>query len=481
MKSIRTKITLTYVALAILLVASLSLVSTLKIQSFFKERLVDDLDRQTDLISFLLGNDSSLSYQELNDRVRTLSGVENLRITLIDSLGKVIADSDVPFERLSAVENHLHRPEVQQALSARVGVDTRHSATVGRDFLYVAKVIAKSGTSGFHSSLKFIRLSVPLAEVQSRMNDIRSTIVTVGVIVLLFITAISFFISRQVSRPMVRIARSAERIRAGNLDEQIPIRSDDEVGQFARAVNELVEKLKTDIVQLRRLERVRSEFLANVSHELRTPIFAIQGMLETLLNGAIDDRSVNRTFVEKAQSNAERLNALLVDLINISQIESGEMRMSFRYFRLNDFLRTVVQEFQSIAEQKQVTLSLQTETDESAEVYGDRERLRQVMDNLIENAIKYNKDAGTVIVKSVDKNTEAEIMVADTGVGIAAEHLPRIFERFYRVDKNRSHEVGGTGLGLAIVKHIVEAHDSTIEVTSTPGGGSTFRFTLTKG
>jgi len=481
MKSIRTQITVTYVALAIVLVASISILSTLKIQSFFKGRLVEDLDHQTDLISYFLNNDSSLSIQDINERVKAMSGLENLRITLIDSSGKVISDSDVPFERISAVENHLHRPEVQQALTERVGVDTRHSATVGRDFLYVAKAVATPSGPGSHLQLKFIRLSIPLAEVQSRMNDIRSTIVTAGVIVLLIITAISFFISRQVTRPMVQIARSAENIRTGNLDERIPLNSEDEVGQVARAVNELVDKLKTDIVQLRKLERVRSEFLANVSHELRTPIFAIQGMLETLLGGAIDDPDVNRAFVEKAQANAARLNALLADLIDISQIESGEMRMSFRYFRMNEFLQAVVQDFQRVADQKHVTLSLQSQTSDATEVYGDRERLRQVMDNLIENAIKYNKPAGTVTVGTVEKPEGVEIAVIDNGVGIAEEHLPRIFERFYRVDRNRSREVGGTGLGLAIVKHIVEAHGSMVEVTSAPGVGSTFRFILQKG
>ncbi|MBI1803983.1 MAG: HAMP domain-containing protein [Ignavibacteriae bacterium] len=481
MKSIRTKTTLSYAVLAILLVAGISVLSTLKIESYFKDRLVDDLSHQADLIFLFLSSDSSLSFQEINDRVKAVSGIEKLRITLIDADGKVIADSDVPVDRLSSVENHLHRPEVQQALTQPIGVDTRHSVTVGRDFLYVAKAVISNPKNGFSRAARFIRLSVPLEDVQSRTSEIRFTILTVGVIAFILITIVSVFISRHVTRSMVQIARSVERIRTGNLDEHIPITSDDEVGQVARAVNELVDKLKSDIVQLKRLERVRSEFLGNVSHELRTPIFALQGFLETLLNGAVNDPTVNRSFLEKAQVNATRLNALLTDLINISQIESGEMLMSFRFFRINDFLRAIEQDFVQAAKQKQVTLVFDAQCGESTEVYGDRERLRQVMDNLIDNAIKYNTPEGEVLVTSVEKNGTVEIGVKDTGVGIAPEHMSRIFERFYRVDKDRSREVGGTGLGLAIVKHIVEAHESSVDAQSSPGKGSIFRFTLRKG
>ena len=280
---------------------------------------------------------------------------------------------------------------------------------------------------------------------------------------------------------MVEIAQSVQRIRSGNLEEHIAITSRDEIGQVASAVNELVDTLKSDTHRLTKLEHVRSEFLGNVSHELRTPIFALQGLLETLLNGALDDPTVNRSFLEKAQSNATRLNTLLTDLIDISQIESGEMRMSFRYFHVNEFLDAVAKDFHHVALQRKVTLTLTMESDAKTQVYGDRDRLRQVMDNLLDNAIKYNRDGGSVTISSTENESRVEIRVVDTGVGISEEHLPRIFERFYRVDKDRSREVGGTGLGLAIVKHILEAHRSTIAVESLQGNGSTFRFTLKKG
>jgi two-component system phosphate regulon sensor histidine kinase PhoR len=229
---------------------------------------------------------------------------------------------------------------------------------------------------------------------------------------------------------------------------------------------------------LKKLEQVRSQFLGNVSHELRTPIFAVQGYLETLLNGAMDDPSVNRSFLEKAQSNLSRLNALLEDLINISQIESGEMKMSLRYFRVNEFLESVGKDYESLAAARNITLKLLLSTKNDDDVFGDKDRLRQVLNNLISNAINYNKPGGEVMITSEKEEHGIQMSIKDTGVGIPSEHLSRIFERFYRVDSDRSRTLGGTGLGLAIVKHIVEAHGSQIQAESTLGEGSIFRFVL---
>ena len=317
-----------------------------------------------------------------------------------------------------------------------------------------------------------------MEEMKEIVNDIRWKIVWAGVITLTIIIGVSIFISQRISRPMVAIAENVEKIRLGDLEKHIEATTDDEIGRVARAVNELVDKLKADIVELKKLQRARSEFLGNVSHELRTPIFTLQGYLETLLNGAVDDPAVNRLFIEKASTHAARLNALLNDLIDISRIESGEMKMSFRYFRINEFLELVVNDFQQAAIQRRVTLKSSLKTGEEIEVFGDKERLRGVLSNLIDNAIKYNREGGDVLVSTEFHEGKVRIVVADTGAGIADEHLTRIFERFYRIDKDRSREVGGTGLGLAIVKHIVEAHGGKVEVRSTVGKGTSFSFML---
>lgn len=243
-------------------------------------------------------------------------------------------------------------------------------------------------------------------------------------------------------------------------------------------IKEMFEKAKSDIEYLERLQRMRSQFLANVSHELRTPIFSIQGYLETLLNGAIDDPKVNKHFLQKANQNTVNLSNLLNDLIDISMIESGEMRMSYRYFDINIFIQSIISEFIPIAEEKNIKLIFNP-AKEGLQVFGDKDKLRQVFVNLLQNAIKYTDDGNIEVLLEEDKKF-VNITVKDTGIGIPEDDLNRVFERFYRVDKARSRAVGGTGLGLAIVKHIIEAHNSKIIVQSRLGEGSTFSFKLKK-
>jgi two-component system phosphate regulon sensor histidine kinase PhoR len=342
----------------------------------------------------------------------------------------------------------------------------------------MAKIEKNSPKINSFGTPQYIRLCVPFEDVKDQINHIRSIVIIVGIGVMLVIVVVSIIVSRRITKPMEQIAYGVEQIRSGDLNAQLVISSNDEIGLVAHAINELVQKLKSDIVQLKKSEHVRSQFLGNVSHELRTPIFAVQGYLETLLNGAVDDPSVNRSFLEKAQSNLSRLNALLEDLINISQIESGEMKMSFRFFHVNEFLESIAKEFEPIAANRNVVLQLSLSTSADDEAFGDKERLRQVLNNLIGNAINYNKPKGEVVLSSEKTADGIQISVRDTGVGVPSEHISRIFERFYRVDNDRSRALGGTGLGLAIVKHIIEAHGSQVQVESKTGEGSIFRFVL---
>jgi two-component system, OmpR family, phosphate regulon sensor histidine kinase PhoR len=244
------------------------------------------------------------------------------------------------------------------------------------------------------------------------------------------------------------------------------------------AIKGMFEKARSDIEYLKRLERIRTEFLANVSHELRTPIFAIQGYIETLLNGAVNDKNVNLNFLEKANQHTINLSNLLNDLIDISMIESGEMRMSYRYFDIHPYLANIISELKPMADEKGIEL-LYLHSGKTLELFGDKNKLRQVFINLIQNAIKYTEHGKVEIVLEEEKKFGL-IKIKDTGIGIPEEDINRIFERFYRVDKARSRAVGGTGLGLAIVKHIIEAHGSKIEVKSAVNEGSEFSFRLKK-
>jgi len=297
----------------------------------------------------------------------------------------------------------------------------------------------------------------------------------------LVVLYISNIVKDKVSEPLMHIHTTLEEISGGASRNRIIISKEsitiEELSSVANSINRLADKVTHDILDMKRLERVRSEFLGNVSHELRTPIFAIQGYLETLLDGALDDENVRHQFVERAFVNAERLSTLLSDLIDISRIESGEMKLSLRYYDLNEVISELANSLSGMAETNSVTLHV-VPFSEPLDALIDKERFSQVLTNLLENAIKYNKPNGSVTITTRVENTTINVKIEDTGIGIPQEHIDRIFERFYRVDKDRSRSVGGSGLGLAIVKHIIEAHKASISVNSIHGIGTTFTISL---
>ncbi|MFL6275219.1 MAG: sensor histidine kinase [Blastocatellia bacterium] len=231
-----------------------------------------------------------------------------------------------------------------------------------------------------------------------------------------------------------------------------------------------------DITELQRLERVRREFFANLSHELRTPLTAILAYSETLLDGAIDDRDHNVRFLEKLHKHAARMSELISDISDLSAIESGKVTLETRPVRLRGVLGDVL----GLAEARRgaAGVAVNVEVPDDLLVMADRARLEQILYNLIDNAIKFNRPEGRVTINTEQQNGRAMIHIEDTGVGIAAQDLPRIFERLYRADKSRSRRTEGTGLGLAIVKHLVQAHGGEISVRSELGHGSRFTFTL---
>lgn len=238
---------------------------------------------------------------------------------------------------------------------------------------------------------------------------------------------------------------------------------------------------KQEIELLRQNEQFRKEFLMNLAHELRTPIFTIQGYVDTLLDGALADPEVNRKFLKNTAKGVERLVELVNDLDEISKLESGRMPVVEESFQIQDLIADVYDEFSLLAKTQDIRLSQKRGAERLLSVSADRNKIHQVLSNLIENALKYGHAGGSVTTGcyTVDDKS-VYIEVSDDGPGIAAEHLPRIFERFYRADRSRSRNIGGTGLGLAIVKHIIEAHGQTVTVRSTLGVGSSFGFTLTK-
>jgi len=241
------------------------------------------------------------------------------------------------------------------------------------------------------------------------------------------------------------------------------------------------QKSKTrELIKQKKLDKFRKEFLGNVFHELKTPIFNIQGYLETLIEGGIYDKNINLKFAKKASKNVERMAEIVDDLQMIANLQDGSFALTKEKFDITELVKEIIESMEVRAKKKKNKLEIKEGCNKSFIVVADREMIHQGLNNLITNALKYGKENGKTQIGLYDMNENILVEVSDNGIGIDKKHLPRIFERFYRIDKNRSRKLGGTGLGLSIVKHIIEAHKQTINVRSSPGVGTTFGFTLKK-
>lgn len=273
------------------------------------------------------------------------------------------------------------------------------------------------------------------------------------------------------------IYSSSALFKDANIDKKA-VTTDLEV--FFNQVKDLIEEKRQEIEKLHTRDDFRREFLGNVSHELKTPLFTAQGYVLTLLDSSIDDKKLQKKYLERANKSIERLNFVVKDLDMISKLESG-MKLNYETFNIIKLISDVFEMFELKARKKNIVLTFDDPYEFPLLVYADKERIEQVLINLLANSINYGKENGmtTVSVRSFSK-TKFIIKISDDGIGIDSKHIPRLFERFYRVDKSRSRDQGGSGLGLAIVKHIVEAHQQNIFVESTLGKGSIFSFTLDK-
>jgi two-component system phosphate regulon sensor histidine kinase PhoR len=252
----------------------------------------------------------------------------------------------------------------------------------------------------------------------------------------------------------------------------------DPIEQLNQEILKIASDREKEVEHLTKLENYRKEYLGNVSHELKTPIFNIQGYVSTLIDGGLYDETINLEYLKRADKSVDRMINIIDDLETISQLESGSLLLDMEKFDIVSLAHDVIQQLEITSGKRSIRIILDDESKKSLKVIADKFRIRQVFANLITNSIKYGKDNGTTKLKFKVFDETAIIEISDDGIGIEEKHLPRLFERFYRIDKGRSREQGGTGLGLSIVKHIIEAHDQHINVTSQPGVGTTFVFTL---
>jgi two-component system phosphate regulon sensor histidine kinase PhoR len=546
---------------------------------FMRDHHMDNLRSQLTNEARLVGDGSQPYFggqeAELDALTERLGQQIDARITIIALDGTVLGDSE---EDPAEMESHADRPEVIEALATGVGVNTRHSATLGYDMMYAATPIELDGTV-----VGVTRVALPLTDINAALAHINRTIALVAGVATAVVILLSLLIASITTRPIKELTRLSGKIAQGELDQRIEIDSGDEIGELARAFNQMSAKLKEtlhlmatdrdrmtaivnnmadgvimtdtegrvtlvnpatermlqisqeeaigrylievmaepeadgllkrcldtgepqlgmveravagkqflwvmatpleggslliihDLTELRKLEMMRRDFISNISHELRTPLSSIKVLAETLQEGGIEDAGVASEFLQKIDAEVDKLSQLAVELGELSRIESGEVAFDIKPCPVSQIAHQASDRVRPLAERASLEISLDIPPDIPS-VLADRERIEQSLVNLLHNAIKFTPPSGRVGLSAEVHGDKVAISVTDTGIGIPADDLPRIFERFYKADKARAG--GGTGLGLAIAKHIVQSHGGDIWVESTEGKGSTFTFTL---
>lgn len=501
---------------------------------------------------------------------------QQIRISIIDVKGKVIGDS----AKDEIDQNHLSRPEIQQALKSGKGADTRMSASIHQKYYYEAVYVPGK---------YFLRAALPVADLDAAIGklwQIAALSMFLGIVLVCLMTG---FLVYHTAKPLKELTDAAEKISGGDYSCRVGGTFKDEVGQLAKSFNAMarntenaVSQLKSqqsrlegvlqgmddgvlaigkgneilflnqsarrllenenlsvgnqlagsllinkiaaimkdaveknsvtkqsiaaeqgkqftvytapipgqktasalavlsDVTRLRKLERLRSEFVANVTHELKTPLTSIRGSID-LLKSADRDEKTRRYFYDVLDIEAERLQNLIDDMLTLSQIENAKEDPTVRPCSVKEAVQKCIERIQPAADKNQIKITV--DMDDGLLVLSSPTRLQQLFGNLIENAVKYNVPRGNVTITAIKQKKTVIVHVSDTGIGIAKEHFGRLFERFYRVDASRSREIGGTGLGLSIVKHLAVLYGGEVSVESEVGKGSVFtvRLPLTSG
>ncbi len=587
------RILITYLIIAPLFLISLELYLSSVIKDNYISKLRESLIIQARLIADQIPLSFTDDFDSFCKRFKEKTGA---RVTIIDSSGRVLGDSDEPSDKM---DNHLDRPEIKDAAISDVGSSIRFSRTLQRDLFYLTIAINQN------SDKRFLRLSMPLHGIEKAIDKIRMRIIIASIAALFIVILIGLLQTGRITKSIEEIAAFSREIAAGNLKKRIFPKEKGELGELGKNIsnmahelnkrltqseeekhkieailrnmsdgliltdtkgriilsnsaianlfgvesniegNTLMETLRKaelmditgkvvesgkavsreievthpedvylmvtaapfsvkgdisgviltfhDITRLKQLEDMRKDFVANVSHEIKTPITAIKGFAETLLEGAIDDKENACKFLETIKNHSERLNSLVSDLLTLSRIEFGDIKLEKATVNLNEVIDASFTTLKDKAQGKGLYLKKEI-SPETQEIRSDRNRLIQILLNLLDNGIKFTEEGGVTVkvqrstfksplippftkggINDLSLSDFVEITVEDTGIGIPKKHLSRIGERFYRVDRARSRELGGTGLGLAIVKHLVKAHGWEMRIESTEGKGTTVR------
>ena len=566
----RSRIFLKLTGYALLLVVVATVIIDFSIRRTWENSLRHEIQISlTEKAKLFADQVQDVSNPDLSNLVSKAATSADARVTVIETSGKVLADSEA---NPQTMENHATRPEFKQALQNQTGSDSRQSHTLGIEFLYVA-VPVKNGA---------VRLAYPLSAIRTAVAEGRSRLLQASALALLLSIVLAAVAAQSISRRLKRIMVFAERIAEGDLSARIADSSFDEIAQVAIALDKTAHYLQDtftalehsrkeletllnsmqeaviavspeqrirwvngsmrrllpvgleigkpllhvvrdpvllqalhesmrqgivltirastlvpgqtlqattaplpdggavavlhDLTEIERVEKTRRDFIANVSHELRTPLTSIQGYTETLLDSTAGANGNSHEFLEIIKKNAARMSRLTEDLLTLARVESGERKLELQPVPAEALLQDALRNFRKVAMEHGVDLAIEHSL--AREVLVDADAIHQVFSNLIDNALKYAQAGKRILLGARANGNSVEFYVRDFGPGIATEHQPRIFERFYRVDKARSRDSGGTGLGLAIVKHIVLNHGGSVRVESALHHGATFFFAI---
>jgi len=467
------KLFFTYVSLAVLSVLIVSFFLFDAVKNFHTEQSKKELRSTAVLLEELYSGNSIKSGFSPDKMFKQMGPKTGKRMTLISDGGTVLADSE---KDISTMESHKDRPEIIESKAKGVGTSIRYSNTLKKNMLYVA--IPFVGSNGKKAT---IRTSIPLITLTETMKPVVTKFVIASFFAVLIAAFFSLIISLIISRPIGRIQTVVDDFSDGKFDRKLETSSTYEFAKLAEDMNvmavELNNRIHTITMQrneLAKLENIRKEFVANVSHELRTPITSIKGYIETLKDGALEDKENAVKFLGIISRQTDRLNSIIEDLLCLSRIEkeNGSRGVEVETVPIDAVLQAAITTCSSSAQK--MNIEIKTECDPQLKAKINARLIEQAVVNLLDNSIKYSESQTGVVVGAEIQGESLVIKVKDFGKGIAKEHHERIFERFYRIDKARSRNLGGTGLGLAIVKHIAQSHGGTATLESEPGKGTTF-------
>ena len=600
--NIRTQLTFRYIGIVLLVLLAMYFYLATMLKDSMSNRITSELEVQAvltrELLIEKLPTQDNFTYALIDPLVDRLGEANNARVTFIDLEGVVWGDTERDGQALRAMDNHLTRPEVQDAINKGIGIRDRYSDTTQTEFRYFALPIrhsvgAETSEHGAEPLIGICRVALPMEAVNTAIGNLRGMVLIASVAGLILAIVFSIFSTGAITKPIKKLTEMTQSLAAGNINSRVPVDSRNELGQLSQNFNLMVDRVQEqidkiseehrrsetiltnmgegvllvngaseityanptaismlelpeiyigkalieinripelqallkkagqtetiafaeiqlgnlsepeaevtvvpvsagqeyvivihDVTKERQLERIRADFVANVSHELRTPLTTIRGYAETLLSESSVRTKTGEQFIVKILNHSARLTRLISDLLELSRLELGEIELKQAPCHLNTFHEPILDVFEPLLEESGLVLKWEI-PEALPEVNVDQQLFMQVFVNLIDNAIKYTPDGGTItisaetdisgVIDGLDIVSEEIIVrVQDTGIGIPMESQSRVFERFYRVDEGRFREIGGTGLGLAIVKHIVLCHNGRIWLDSILGQGSVF-------